>query len=487
MGRRYPRIGQRIARTLDHPPTTSGGGGGGNGPQEGGETGATSTVGLTGTKANQPSNRFTGKSQSGGGSQPDYHYCTVAASASVARVGGATVTLTLTAKGASDNLLGFGGATVTFGTSGGTGTGTIGSVTDVGDGTYTAAFTGTANGLTAITITAAINGDTVTTTMPTIRVYDTPTVSAISPASGSAAGGASVTITGTKFDSAATVTIGGAAATSVVVVSTTSITCVTPSGTDGAQDVVVTNTDVSGTLTGGYTYSTYATPNILNNASFEGASWSGFRNANNTGDPTGSVALSTDYAYDGSYALKFAWDHNAGDQAASVYYYFTGAGDNFMRAYFYHTAYPNGPGYKFGPRFVNGQGKLCGIQILDGYLLLVVTYPVGAGTPHGAYIRMGAVPSLNAWHSIELECDYTNQQVRAWLDNVACTPGTIISDPDNVLSKSGNTVNVGTYLGVGALIQPDRIDVCQTINPTTNTGAAYFDYIALSTAGRIGP
>jgi len=85
---------------------------------------------------------------------------------------------------------------------------------------------------------------------------DPLSVTGIAPSSGSTAGGTAVTITGTGFEAGATVTIGGASATSVVVVSETSITCVTPSGTAGAKDVVVTNPDggFSGTLAGGFTY-----------------------------------------------------------------------------------------------------------------------------------------------------------------------------------------------------------------------------------------
>ena len=95
-----------------------------------------------------------------------------------------------------------------------------------------------------------------------------PTVTSITPATGSTAGGTSVTLTGTNFTISyfapgfspkvvgATVTIGGASATNVVVVSATSITATTPAGTVGAKDVVVTTGSGSGTLTNGFTYIT---------------------------------------------------------------------------------------------------------------------------------------------------------------------------------------------------------------------------------------
>jgi len=83
-----------------------------------------------------------------------------------------------------------------------------------------------------------------------------PTVTSISPNTGTTAGGTPVTITGTGFQSGATVTVGGTAATGVTVVSSKSITATTPAHGAGAVDIVVTNTDSqSGTLANGYSYS----------------------------------------------------------------------------------------------------------------------------------------------------------------------------------------------------------------------------------------
>jgi len=83
-----------------------------------------------------------------------------------------------------------------------------------------------------------------------------PTVESIAPAGGRLSGDTLVTITGTNFESGATVTIGGNAATNVVVVSATQITCVTPaSATTGTKNVVITNPgSETGTLTDGYIY-----------------------------------------------------------------------------------------------------------------------------------------------------------------------------------------------------------------------------------------
>ena len=85
--------------------------------------------------------------------------------------------------------------------------------------------------------------------------HASPTLSAVSPVSGPAAGGTAVTLTGTNFAAGATVTVGGTAATSVVVVSSTRITAVTPAGAAGARDVRVTlSGGQAATLAGAFTY-----------------------------------------------------------------------------------------------------------------------------------------------------------------------------------------------------------------------------------------
>ncbi len=70
----------------------------------------------------------------------------------------------------------------------------------------------------------------------------TPTITAVSPASGPLPGGTSVTITGTNFTDVTSVTIGGGELVSRTVVSDAEITGTTPTATSpGAKDVVVTS------------------------------------------------------------------------------------------------------------------------------------------------------------------------------------------------------------------------------------------------------
>jgi hypothetical protein len=85
-----------------------------------------------------------------------------------------------------------------------------------------------------------------------------PTVSGVTPVSGSTAGGTTLTITGANFVAGATVTVGGVAATGVEVVNSTSLRAVTGAAPAGAVDVVVRVGNQAGILPGGFTYVTPA-------------------------------------------------------------------------------------------------------------------------------------------------------------------------------------------------------------------------------------
>ena len=139
------------------------------------------------------------------------------------------------------------GATVRLGGTAATG------VTVVSSTSITATTAAKAAGTVDVVVT---NSDTQSGTLTQGFTYvASPTVSAISPSSGSANGGTAVSITGTGFQAGATVSLGGTAATNVTVVSSTSITATTGAHAAGAVNVVVTNAaQQSGTLANGYTY-----------------------------------------------------------------------------------------------------------------------------------------------------------------------------------------------------------------------------------------
>jgi hypothetical protein len=80
-----------------------------------------------------------------------------------------------------------------------------------------------------------------------------PTIGTITPTEGPTSGGTAVTITGTNLDSTDSVTFDGVAAP-FSVVSATTLSVVTPPGTAGPADVVVTNPSGSATALGGFSY-----------------------------------------------------------------------------------------------------------------------------------------------------------------------------------------------------------------------------------------
>jgi hypothetical protein len=82
-----------------------------------------------------------------------------------------------------------------------------------------------------------------------------PVVSSVAPTSGLPETATAVTITGTGFTGATSVTFGGEAATTVVVVSDTSITCHTPANVgDATVGVTVVTPGGSNTLLNGFTF-----------------------------------------------------------------------------------------------------------------------------------------------------------------------------------------------------------------------------------------
>jgi len=82
-----------------------------------------------------------------------------------------------------------------------------------------------------------------------------PTVTSVSPNSGYPTGGLSVTISGTNFTGATSVTFGGNQANSFTVDNPTTITAVTPAGSAGVVSIVVTSPNGSGTGANLFTYS----------------------------------------------------------------------------------------------------------------------------------------------------------------------------------------------------------------------------------------
>ena len=92
-----------------------------------------------------------------------------------------------------------------------------------------------------VDVTVATVGGTSATGAPDRYTYvAAPTVSGVSPGSGSTAGGTGVTITGANLTGATSVAFGSNPATNVAVVGPSEITATSPPGSAGAVDVIVT-------------------------------------------------------------------------------------------------------------------------------------------------------------------------------------------------------------------------------------------------------
>jgi hypothetical protein len=122
-------------------------------------------------------------------------------------------------------------------------------------------------GEVSLAIEPVTKGDmTVTVTAQNFRHYEgtvsvqegsfPPTITSITPRCGMESGGTAVTVTGSQFttDPATTVKIGGNDLSSLVVVDPGTITGFSPQGTNGWEDVEVSNSIGSDTLTEGFRY-----------------------------------------------------------------------------------------------------------------------------------------------------------------------------------------------------------------------------------------
>ena len=168
--------------------------------------------------------------------------------------GGTSVTVTGT---------NFTGATlVNFGTTGAT------NLDVVSDTSITATSPAGSAGAVDVTVTAP-GGISAVSAADKFTYGTLPTVTAISPTTGPAAGGTSVTVTGTNFTGATAVDFGTTAATNLDVVSATSVTATSPAGT-GMVDVTVI-TPVGTSATSSADQFTYAAALSVTTTSLAGA------------------------------------------------------------------------------------------------------------------------------------------------------------------------------------------------------------------------
>jgi len=152
--------------------------------------------------------------------------------------GGTTVTIVGT------NLVGASGAT--FGGTAATGVSVINT-------TAVSAIT-PAHAAGAVNVLVTTPNGTATGTNVYTYVYPAPSVTSVTPSTGTMAGSTTVTIIGTNFVGASGATFGGTAATGVSVINTTAVSAITPAHAAGAVNVLVTTPNGTATGTNAYTY-----------------------------------------------------------------------------------------------------------------------------------------------------------------------------------------------------------------------------------------
>ena len=141
-------------------------------------------------------------------------------------------------------------------------------------------------------------------------VAPTPTVTALSPTTGPAAGGTVVTITGTNFTGATGVRFGETAATNVTVVSATSITATAPAGT-GTKSVFVSTPEGISANNGTADDFTYAAADV------NGACGSASGVSSSTAPAANLCATGTATAVSGS-STAWTWGCNGSGSGTST-------------------------------------------------------------------------------------------------------------------------------------------------------------------------
>jgi hypothetical protein len=178
------------------------------------------------------------------------------------------------------------------------------------------------------------NVDSESSTLSSGFAYDVllPTVTSVSPNTGSTGGGTTVTITGANFLAGAVVLFGTASAPTVTIDSATQIQAVTPANAAGAVNVVVQNPDGhTATLAGGFDYSTGSGPYLFQDGFESGdfSKWSSaYGHGNNCASPNGSDACGVQvlnqlphgggYSARMHYAISAALSGNRDDNVALV-------------------------------------------------------------------------------------------------------------------------------------------------------------------------
>jgi hypothetical protein len=242
------------------------------------------------------------------------------------------------------------------------------------------------------------------------------------------------------------------------------------------------------TISFGVSSGGYATPDILDGATFSAGNWEGFV-SNNFGTPTG-VELTTEQAYDGTHSVKFEYiiggTNDVGGQFSRPFG--TYVDEVNVKIHFYITGIPDNTGWKF-IRYRRQFGTILGGLLVSGGRFRFAFEDLQASPIIGVDIGVPPLSDiLNEWHSIEVNyrrhgdpSGYPSAEF--WFD------GQHIGQPDGPALGTSYWQNGRLYAGtgVGSSNQLSLIQVLAEFNRNNhNPGEAYVDLISISSLGRIG-
>lgn len=299
--------------------------------------------------------------------------------------------------------------------------------------------------------------------------YQTPSITAITPAQGSMDGGDLVTITGNGFIDGVTVSFGGIDATDVIVNNGNSLTAVTPSSTsNGTVDVwITTPLGYSGASFTGYTYQLPAprvdavdpvegsaaggTPVTITGSNFRtGATMSigGVAATAVSVVSSSTITAVTPLHAEGLANITITNSDNQSHTLAGAFNYIglppviTSVAPVFGPATGGTTITITGSGFKAGAVVTLGGIAATGINVVSATTITAVTAPYPGGTVDAIVVNPSGAPGrLSLAYSYQMVCT-------GYTPPTETDPTIVITSPVANAALLGDRVNVtGTYSG----------------------------------------
>jgi hypothetical protein len=281
-----------------------------------------------------------------------------------------------------------------------------------------------------------------------------PTITSVSPAVGPPAGGSAVTINGTNFASAATVTFGGASA-GATFFDATKIIAITPPHTAGSVDVVVTNPDGQrATLPGGFAYVS-AIPTITSISPISGpptggtaVTINGTNFASGAGVTFGGASAGATF-FDSTKIVAVTPAHAEGS-ADVVVTNSDGGRATLTNGFTYGSCTP--PSITAHPQsatITSGQSTTLTVAG-SGTGLVSLQWYIGSPPNTSSPVSGGTNPSLTVsptttttyWVRVTDQCGTADSRAATVTVTAACTPPSITAQPKSTTITSGQSTTL---------------------------------------------